>query len=161
LSKKYLQTVITFHSLKGLTYHAEFEKNMSKTILGQKIYRVTSFHPIIFCHKTFWSYFFQTLRVKTFPKCPNTCNLIQWVESYDHLKIFRRLFLVQNTIFSKICKNCKKIFFTKTEYTVCLNRVQSMIYIFLGEIEDPKMYDRPSFSESALYSYFVLIFRLF
>jgi hypothetical protein len=80
--------------------------------------------------------------------------LVQWVESYDHLKIFRRFFLVQNTIFSKICKNCKKKFFTiKTEYTVCLNIVQSMIYIFLGEIEDPKMYDRPSFSESA-YAHF-------
>jgi hypothetical protein len=26
-----------------------------------------------------------------------------------------------------------------------------MIYIFLGEIEDPKNYDRPSFSESAPY----------
>jgi hypothetical protein len=24
-----------------------------------------------------------------------------------------------------------------------------MIYIFLGEIEDPKIYDRPSFSETA------------
>jgi hypothetical protein len=69
------------------------------------------------------------------------------------LKILRRLFLVQNTIFSKICKNSKKIFFTKTEYTVCLNIVQSMIYIFLGEIEDPKIYDRTSFSESAPYTH--------
>jgi hypothetical protein len=104
-----------------------------------------------FVSKLFWSHFFQILHSKIFLKCPNNCNLVQLVESYDHLKIFRRLFLVQNTIFSKICKNCKKKIFTKTEYTVCLNIVQSMIYIFFGEIKDPKIYDRPSFSESAPY----------
>jgi hypothetical protein len=62
---------------------------------------------------TLWI-FCQILHGKPFPKCSKTCILVQWMESYDHLNIFRRLFLVQNTIFSKISKNCKKL--KKAEY---------------------------------------------
>jgi hypothetical protein len=60
------------------------------------------------------------------------------MESYDHLKIFRRFFLVQTQFFQKFVKIVKINLYTKTEYTVCLNIVQSMMYVFLGEIEDPK-----------------------
>jgi hypothetical protein len=52
-------------------------------------------------------------------------------------------FWFKTQFFQKSVTIAKKFFLQK------LNIVQSMIYIFLGEIKDPKIYDRPSFSESA------------
>jgi hypothetical protein len=43
----------------------------------------------------------------------------------------------KNVLLASVVHGISRLF-TKTEYTVCLNIVQSMIYIFLGEIEDSK-----------------------
>ena len=112
------------------SFFAKFKKNQkwgSFLFLAQigQLVTLYFFVPKICC-----PYFFCILHSNTFPKCPNTCILVQWVKSYDHLMFFLRHFLVQNAVFSKFWKSTKKFFFTKTECTECLTIIKSMIYIF-------------------------------
>jgi hypothetical protein len=89
-----------------LTYQSVFLQNWKKKSKMTLIFfgfehcrkKMNWCHPVHFLSQNFFDHIFFKF---PFPTCSKTCNLVQWVESYDHLKIFRRLFLVQNTIFFK------------------------------------------------------------
>jgi hypothetical protein len=59
-------------SILERSYHIEFEKNMTKKF-WDKNNGVNNWSPCkFFVPNFFWSYFFQILHGKTFPKCPTT-----------------------------------------------------------------------------------------
>jgi hypothetical protein len=140
-----------------LTYQSVFLQNFKKikndtplvfwTWTLQKIKWTTGL-----LSQNFFGHIFKFYIARPFP---NGKILAIWFSGWKVMTIWRffvDFFWFKTQFFQKSVKIAKKFFFTKSEYTVCLNIVQSIIYMFLGEIEDPKIYDRPSFSESAPYA---------